>query len=214
MLRLLLVRHGETEWNRLLRVQGGGSDTELNEKGRSQARALALRLKEETVVAIYSSPLQRALDTTREIASYHRLEIHVEPSFRELNVGELEGVPIKSLGKRVEELLVARESNETCAAPGDSVLTKLEHIGCETLAELQQRAWKAVQRIANQHSDGVVVVVSHYFVILSIVCALIDFPVTRIGRFRLDSGSITTIIFDEPFTHLRTFNDVCHLSGR
>ena len=92
MVQVILVRHGETDWNKSLRIQGGNSDTELNEKGQQQAEWLGLRLKQERIQAVYSSPLKRALDTAQAIAHHHQLEVQIEPALKELNVGELEGV--------------------------------------------------------------------------------------------------------------------------
>ncbi len=211
MLQVILVRHGETDWNRSRRVQGGNSDTLLNEVGEEQAARLALRLRQERIQAIYSSPLQRALDTAQAIARYHQMEVHIEPDLRELNVGELEGVLVSKLGKRLDELLTAPVRDAVQVETGESVWDKLQRIGAESLAELQQRAWDAVRRIVHPHSDGVIVVVSHYFAILTIICAVLNLPVSQIGRFRLGAGSISTIVFEEPAPRLTLFGESCHL---
>ena len=71
-IRIILVRHGETEWNRIRRFQGR-SDVPLNQEGRDQAQALALALKDECLAAIYSSPLVRAVGTARLIKAFHLL---------------------------------------------------------------------------------------------------------------------------------------------
>ena len=212
MLRVLLVRHGETEWNKSHRVQGGASDIPLNETGRKQAEALGLRLKKEEIQAIYSSPLKRALDTAQAIAQYHQLEIGLEPDLRELDVGELEGVAIGSVGKRLDELLLMRGQGGLQSGAADFHFSKIQHVGGESLDELQQRSWGAMRRIAGQHSDGAIVVVSHYFVTLSIICAVLDLPVNQIGRFRLSGGSLNTIVFDGSAVRLTLFSDVCHLT--
>ncbi len=68
--RIILIRHGETEWNRLHRFQGR-SDVPLNPKGINQARALALALKNEIITTIYSSPLKRAFETALRISRFH-----------------------------------------------------------------------------------------------------------------------------------------------
>ena len=68
--RIILIRHGETEWNRLHRFQGR-SDISLNLKGHDQAQALALALKNETITVIYSSPLERAVETALHIGRFH-----------------------------------------------------------------------------------------------------------------------------------------------
>jgi probable phosphoglycerate mutase len=168
-------------------------------------------LKQEEIKAIYSSPLQRALYTAQAIARHHHLEVQIEPALKELNVGELEGVLVSMLGRRLDELLTMPVRDEIDIETGEGVWDKLRHIGGESLDELQQRVWGAIQNIASRHSDGVIVVVSHYFVILTIICAVLNLPVSQIGRFRLGAGSISTIVFDKPVPRLTLFGDICHL---
>ncbi len=200
MVRIILIRHGETDWNQARRIQGGGSDTPLNERGRQQAESLALRLQPERVQAIYSSPLQRALDTAQAIARHHQLEVKIEPSLKEIEVGELEGVSVIDMGKRLDHLL-------TKASQGGA-LPKMP--GGESLREVQQRAWGTIKRLANKHPDGALVVVSHYFAILTIICSALGLPLSQINRLRLGAGSISTIVFDEQVARLILFNDSCH----
>jgi len=83
--------------------------------------------------------------------------------------------------------------------------------GGESLAEVQQRAWSIIQRLIGRHSDRVIVVVSHYFVILTIICSVLNLPLSQIGRLRLGVGSISTITFDGEVPRLLLFNDSCHL---
>ena len=203
MVKVILVRHGETEWNRLRRIQGGNSDTQLNQRGRKQAESLALRLKQEEIQAIYSSPLQRAQDTARAIVGYHQLPVGVEPSLKEIEVGELEGVSIAEVGKHLSQLLTMHSQGEE--------LPKMP--GGESLTDLQQRVWSTIQRPVAWHRDGVLVVVSHYFSILTIVCSVLNLPLTQIGKLRLSPGSISIVTFDEQATRLILFNDTCHIDG-
>lgn len=207
----MLVRHGETDWNKTHRVQGSNSDTRLNGSGKKQADRLALRLKQERIQAIYSSPLKRALDTAKAIASHHKLEVQVAPELIEVNVGELEGVPVNLVGKRLDELLTMPGQDVIQAGAGESMWSKVQHIGGESLDEVQQRAWGAVQRVVNQHSDGTIVIVSHYFVIMSVICAVLGLPMSQMGRLRFGVASISTIVFDGQVPRLTLFNDTCHL---
>ena len=201
MVRVILVRHGETEWNRLRRIQGGNSNTPLNEKGEQQAESLALRLRSEGIQAIYSSPLQRSLDTAQAIARHYQMEVDLEPDLIELNLGELEGTLIDDLGKSYNELLITNSQGE--------VLPRLP--GGESLIEVQQRAWSVIQGLVSQHPEGVIVVVSHYFAILTIICSALNLPLSQMGRLRVGPGSISTLIFDEQAPRLVLFNDTCHL---
>ena len=220
LVRVILARHGETEWNKMRWVQGGNSDTQLSQRGIEQAESLALRLKQERLQAIYSSPLQRALDTAQAIARHHQLEVQIEPALKEMNVGGLEGAPVTMIGKRLDQLLTVESQGEalhsipeveSLVEVGQNVWNAIHHLGGESLAELQQRAWSTIERLVSKHSESVIVVVSHYFVILTIICAALNLPLSQMGRLRLDTASISTIVFDEPVTRLILFNDKCHL---
>ena len=193
--RIILVRHGETDWNKEKRIQGGLSNTPLNGLGRKQAEKLALRLRQDDIRAVYSSPLDRSLDTARGIARYHRLEVSIEPSLREIEAGELEGVTTSDMGRRLSELLTQH-----------GVATRLP--GGESLAEVQRRSWDAVRRLSRQHPDGVIVLVSHYFVVLAVVCSVLGLPLPGIRRLRLSNGSISIISLDGQVPLLERFNDV------
>jgi broad specificity phosphatase PhoE len=212
LLKIILVRHGETDWNKAHRVQGSNSDVPLNAIGKKQAASLALRLKEEDIQAVYSSPLWRARDTARAIARPHKLGIKVTPDLLEIDAGELEGVPVSSIGQRLSELLV--EAGHDGAQAEGGVLGMIPYIGGESLAAVQQRAWDVVQGIVSNHSDGVIVIVSHYFVIMTIICTVLGLPVSQIRRLRFSVGSISSVVFDSDRQppYLSLFNDTCHLA--
>ena len=199
MTTIILVRHGETAWNQTRRIQGGGSNTRLNESGRKQAECIAERLKDERIEAIYSSPLERAMETARPIAEKYGFEINVEPSLKEIEAGELEGVLLSELGERFSQVL-------TAARRGDA-LPKIP--GGESLDEVRKRAWKAVLAIMDKHPDGTVAVVTHYFVILAVVCSVLDIPIVQIGGFRLGTASLTIIERKDDIIRLAGFNEAC-----
>ena len=203
MAQVILIRHGETDWNQSRRIQGGNSDTQLNQRGQRQVENLALRLRPEKIEAIYSSPLQRALDTAQAIALYHQLSVDIEPDLKEIDVGELEGVPIARIGKYLSQLLTSESQDKT--------LMKLP--GGESLPELQQRVWSTIQRLVDRHRDGLFVVVSHYFTTLAIICSVLNLPLSQIGRLRLGAGSISIFTSDEQAARLLLFNDTCHLAS-
>ena len=202
MVKAILVRYGETDWNQSRRIQGGNSDTQLNERGRQQAKRLATKLKQERIQAIYSSSLQRALDTAQAIAHYHQLKVEIEPSLNEIDAGELEGTPVDKIGDYLNQLL-------TTMLQGESAF---KMPGGESLAEVQRRAWSTIQRLVSQHPDGVIVIVSHYFVILTIICSVLNLPLSQMSRLRLGAGSISTVVFDGQATRLVLLNDICHLT--
>ena len=201
MLRLLLVRHGETRWNEERRVQGAGSDTELNERGRAQAEQLTQALKGEDLSAVYSSPLRRARYTAETISRYHNLEAKLEPRLKEIDAGELESRMVDSLGYNLSQFLVPEAGGKMPDLPGG-----------EGLDDLQERAWGAIQSILDAHDGGQVVVVSHYFTILTIICRALGFPLAAVRRMRAAPGSISTIGFSEQGPMLFSLNDICHIT--
>ena len=207
MLRAIIIRHGQTSWNQDRRIQGGNSNTVLNDEGARQCQCLAERLQKEKVVAVYSSPLSRAMGTAQAIADCHNLPVIQEPDLREINCGTMEGVAITEIGRRLQELVNMDKE-------GDFLF---KGCGGESLDEMQKRAWGAIQRIAEKYKsekDANIVVVTHYFVISSVICAVLGLPATQLGRFRLGETSVNIISFDEkwgPFLSL--FNDRCHLNA-
>ncbi len=203
MAKVILVRHGQTDWNKILLIQGGGSDTELNERGRMQAESLGMRLKQEKIDAIYSSPLKRALGTAQPIACHHQLEVQIEPALKEIYAAELEGVPVSDIGIRLEQVLTGQREAETL----------FKDYGGESLDEVQERAWGVIKRLITKHPEETIVVVSHYFVMLTILCAVLDIPLSRIIRFRLREGSISIIVLDGKAPRLVLFNDISHLKS-
>ena len=138
MTTLLLARHGETDWNRELRIQGS-SDIALNELGRQQARYLAQELTDVDLDAIYASDLSRARATAAAVAATHRLEVRLDPRLRERSFGSWEGLTREDLD----------------ALPHGS------HHDGETDDEVRARMLAAVRDIAAAHPGEQVLVVSH-----------------------------------------------------
>jgi uncharacterized phosphatase len=147
MTDLVLVRHGETEWNRIGRVQGR-TDIPLNDTGREQARATGRRLQGQAFDAVVSSPLSRAADTARIIAAELGLgEPETVEALVERDYGRAEGWTDDDIRDRMGGHLVARESREATVA----------------------RVKPALLAIAERHPGQRVLVVSHGGVIGSLI---------------------------------------------
>jgi broad specificity phosphatase PhoE len=202
LVKVILVRHGETDWNKVRRIQGSASDTPLSENGKKQAEGLALKLKDEKIQAIYSSPLSRALHTAQAIAHYHQLEVQTDSNLKEINVGSLEGVLAADLKSRFDEYVCRTDHNH-----------KLPRLpGGESLLDVQERAWDALTRFINVHSEGTIVVVTHYFVIMSILCKVLNLPLHETVHLRLTTGTISTFVLENCVARLELFNDSCHIT--
>ena len=202
-MRLYLVRHGETESNR----QGlalGRADVPLNERGRWQAQRLGRALAGEPIAAVYSSPLSRALDTARPIALSRGLEVQVEPGLIEMDIGEAEGLTFTEVRSRFPGLLEA-----WVGAGGPSQAMP----GGERLVDVQARAWETVQAIAARHPEEAACVVTHNFVILSILTTVLGIDLANFRRLRHSVGAISVLDFRPDRARLLTLNDTCHLDG-
>jgi broad specificity phosphatase PhoE len=177
---------------------------ELSDLGKKQAAALGLSLKEQEINAVYSSPLVRALDTANAIAKPHGLPVQAITDFRELDCGDLEGVFINSLNSSFIQYLVKWEQQKDCQRlPGG-----------ESLIDLADRTWSATTEILKTHHHLTVVLVSHYFVTLSIICKALDIPLYHLSRMRIQVGSISMLDFNNSKPCLVSLGDTCHFNER
>jgi broad specificity phosphatase PhoE len=119
--RLLLARHGQTEWNRLGRWQGQ-QDLPLNATGREQALALSASLKQEPLAAVYSSVLQRSVETAHEVAVRHKLNVCRDARFNEIDLGTWGGLLRKEIAAKDPQLLEAwfADPRSVCPPAGES----------------------------------------------------------------------------------------------
>ena len=143
--------------------------------------------------------MSRALDTAQAIAAYHELPVLIEPDLRELEVGDLEGITVEELGTEFSHHLIHwREGEGYRKLPGG-----------ESLADLKNRVWSAVKNIIDGTNHETILLVSHYFVILTIICAALELPLKTVRRFRIKPGSMSILNF-ENIPCLTLLGDTCH----
>ncbi len=202
-MELILIRHGETMWNRERRTQGF-SDIELTETGFAQARMLTEALASRKLQAIYSSPLIRAVKTAEAIAEPHGLTINELPGLMELNQGDVEGLTFQELRTNHRDLL-----DEWIKNP-----SHLKMPNGESMNDLQTRGWAAVEKIFHAYPEGAVAAVSHNLCITSILCRVLDLPLEGFRRMRQNNAAINIIEkTEERGIVLTLMNDTCHLRG-
>jgi broad specificity phosphatase PhoE len=181
--QIVLVRHGATDWNLQGRCQGA-TDRELSEVGLRQAEQIASLLSSESVQVIYSIGLRRARHTAELISRPHNLPVLIEENIRELDHGALEGLTFNEIKQSYTEFL-ARWRTEPA---------EIRVPGGERLSDVAERAWQGVNRIAERHSEAQsIVVVSHNFPILSIVCRVTATHLNNYRSFHLDPCSVTRL---------------------
>jgi phosphoserine phosphatase len=197
-LEIVLVRHGATDWNLQGRCQGS-SDRALCEAGERQAREIAASLSGEKLTAIYSSGLIRARHTAQLIGQPHSLPVLIENDIRELDHGALEGLTFEEIKEQYPEFIQGWRTEPA----------ELQVPGGERLIDVQQRAWVGLNRIAARHSENdVVVVVSHNFPILGIICHITGTPMNSYRKFRLEPCGHSRLQLNEQVWR------ISHMSGK
>ena len=199
---LLLVRHGETDAN-VTGIWQGSTDGILNRRGEVQAHAIATRLAADNpgIVAIYSSPLSRAVRTAEIISQeVGNPPLERTPTLAEFNLGEWEGLTYEQLRheKRLWELMNA---DPTFAPPGG-----------ESAVEFATRLVHAFQSIAGRHQGQTVLIVSHGGAIATALSMLIEQDGTRWTSYQMANCALSELTFD-PAPRLVRLNDTEHLDG-
>lgn len=178
MTRLILIRHGETDWNVEGRWQGQ-IDVPLNAKGKRQARAVTESLREVPIDAIYSSDLQRALSTAQEIARIKGLPVQTDARLREIHQGEWQGMRITEIKAHYTERFAQQQRNPLTFAPP----------GGETVAQVKERVVAAVKDIVQRHPHQTVVIVSHGFALAVILVHFQGRPIEEVWRMIPENGT-------------------------
>ena len=198
---ILLIRHGETAWNREA-VFRGRADIPLSGRGREQARLLGEAVSSQPLRAVYASPLSRARETAAPLAARLGLEVVAEPRLIDMSFGEWEGKPLEE----VQEKWPSRYRTwlaepQTFRAPGG-----------ESLEEVLGRTLPAMTEIAARH-EGAAAVVSHRVVCKALLCAALGAGPGGFWRVQVDTASVSLLKHTrDGWVVLRT-NDTHHLEA-
>lgn len=202
--RLVLVRHGETQWNREGRIQGYYADSALTENGLAQALALAERLAREGLDLIYASDTGRTRSTAQPIGQATGIAVIHDPQLRERSYGIFEGLTFAEIERdhpQAYERMRTRDPNY--AAPGG-----------ESAVQFQQRVLGALERIALQCAGKRAAVVTHQGVLGTLYRHTLGLAVNEARRPALLNGSCNHFRFSEGRWLMDAWCDVEHLSPR
>lgn len=180
---VLLIRHGENDWVGTNRLAGRTSGVHLNEKGRQQATALATQLSRQPLAAIYSSPLERCLETATPVAEAAGLSVIADEDVLEVDYGEWQGGDLKELAKLPDWHLVQHYPSS------------FRFPGGETLREVQSRAVAAVERLCQRHPNQVVAIFSHGDVIRTTVAHYMGTPLDLFQRVVISTAAVSAVAF-------------------
>ena len=201
-MKLILLRHGETDVNAAGRLQGS-TDSTLTELGRRQARDLGVASLAWKPVAVYTSPLSRARDVANQIGSKTGVPVTIEPRIIEMEMGALEGVTIQQMRDGWPDLYQGWRRDASSVTMPDG----------ECLGDVQVRATAAIDDFDQRHGvDETVIAVTHNFTIRCIVAAVLDLPLANINHMDLSLGSRTTITTGQRGRRLHAYNAVDHLA--
>ncbi len=200
--QIILVRHGETEWNRVERFRGR-ADLELNENGIRQAKATAQSLSGVDIVAVYSSPLKRASATAGEIARAKGLNVISLEGVVDINYGDWQGLTPEEVAIRDPE--------------GHGTWEKTPHLaeipGGESLLQVGERAVRALEDVVKAHSGETVVIVSHKVVCKVLLCAVLGLGenLRLFWNIQQDTCAVNRIEWEQGMFRAIQINDTCHL---
>lgn len=201
MTEIIIIRHGETEWNKTGRFQGH-SDVPLSEEGRAQAEALGKNLVVDHVDAIYASDLTRAMETAAPLAERFGLPVIPDPQLRELNFGAWEGRNFNDVNAENPDAMKNFYNDPEQANIPDS----------ENFTNFQRRVAGRVREIAAQERGKRIVIVSHGASIRILLANLLSMPIRSIWHLSQLNTAVNKIRFeDDGFAIVTLMNDTSHL---
>ncbi|MCD6310109.1 MAG: histidine phosphatase family protein [Candidatus Eremiobacteraeota bacterium] len=181
----------------------GTLDLPLNEKGKEQAGKLAVAFTRHEPVAVYSSPLVRAIDTADGIAEPHLLPVLQEYRFIDLDFGQWQGKLVSEVKKLYPDTYREWRKNPYHAKiPGGGDISKLA-----------KNAYDALLEIAERHKNDEVIIVTHRLVLKLLICSALGMGESGFWKIRLDCGSISLLEYTGKNFILSLLNDTCHLDS-
>lgn len=200
--RIILIRHGETAWNREERFRGR-ADIELNDVGIRQARAVASRLIHSDAAAIYCSPMKRTLQTAQPIGELKNLKIFPLEGVTDVDYGHWQGLTIEEAQRRNPEVFSQwrREPQNVCFPNGES------------LEEVRNRASISLDQRIQYHIGQTFIVVSHIVVCRLIILHFMGLDTSHFWNIQQDNCAINTFEIRNGLTVAVSINDTCHLSS-
>lgn len=193
---ILLVRHGQNDWVGKKRLAGWTPGVHLNEQGETEVSQLSQRLAHLPIKAVYSSPLERCLETAAEIAKPHDLLVVELDAVGEVHYGKWQGKKIKKLSKKRSWYAVQHFPSRFQFPQG------------ETLRSVQQRAVDAIEKLAGAHSDEMIVVTSHADVIKLILAHYLGMHIDLFQRIGLSPASVSILaLSNKGFVSVLRMND-------
>lgn len=199
---ILLIRHGETDWNAQRRMQGQ-TELPLNETGLLQAEKIGSQLKKYPIDVLYSSPQVRAHETAKAIHKYHRkIPFHTHDALKERSFGETEGKLFDEIIKQYPTLAFDKNWNHPLSQPP----------GGERIKDVYERSERFLAEVLGKEEGKKVAIVSHGVTIRCMICSLLHIPLAHNIFFEIYNTSVTLIKKPrEGSGELHVINNLSHL---
>jgi phosphoserine phosphatase len=202
-MKIYLIRHGESEWNRTSRFTGR-QDVRLSALGQEQARRVARRLEKVSLTAIYTSPLQRARETANAIGKLKRLPVQLCDGLAEIHHGLWEGLTVEQVTEQFpKELENWRRTPHAVKMPAG-----------ESIGQAAERAGAALNELVRAHDQGALVICSHEVILQVIVLQALDLPLEHYGKWCFENAALSLLEREARGSFRLAFlNDTSHLEG-
>jgi probable phosphoglycerate mutase len=182
MTYILLVRHGQNEWVKEKRLAGWLPGVHLNEEGRNEVELLAQRLSSLPIRMIYSSPLERCLETAKILAEPNGLQVESNAELGEVRYGKWEGKRLKKLARKKRKWRLVQHFPSRFRFPGG-----------ESFVEVQTRAVNTVEKLSHQHNEEFIVLVSHADVIKLVLAHYLGMHLDLFQRLAVSPASVSIL---------------------
>ena len=199
---LILIRHGETPYNRDRRYQGH-RDTPLTKKGKRQTKEIALRLRNKPLDAIYSSDLKRTKYTAKAINRYHSLKVKTLPELREIDFGDWEGKTHDEIQREWRRLLDGWEREPS----------KIKIPGGESIKDLAERVKSTIKKIIGNHPDQRIAIITHGGPIRVILMDALGLGLDDWWKTITSNGGISIVEYQSNKAKVLLQNDTSHLKS-
>jgi probable phosphomutase (TIGR03848 family) len=196
---LILIRHAQNDWVRTGRLAGWTPDVHLNEEGIEQAKALGRRLAHVNLKAVYSSPLERAVETAHLVLSHHPdLDLQIEEGVGEVDFGSWTGERLRKVSRTRLWKVVQRYPSDARFPSGESI------------HQMQFRVVSTLGKLAARHPDGPLAIVSHSDVLKAAVAHYAGMPLDMFQRLVISPASISVIELHRMGPRIIKLNDTSH----
>lgn len=200
MTTFLLIRHATNEWVKTGKLAGWTPEVHLNDAGQAQAKALGERLAGQTIHAIYSSPLERTMETAQAIAEHHpHLSIQPKPEIGEVHYGAW-------TGRSLSELRQQKLWHNVQHYP-----SRVQFPDGETMRGAQARAVNEIEALYKQHPRQTLVLVSHSDIIKMMVAHYLGMHLDLFQRINISPASLTILGLGSGMPVFHSINDVTHI---